>query len=158
MSVTTNIVQKLKQFCYNAGDNAAAVHTATEALSDMIVAVRVPNGTDGNAYTAAENSSVTLTMPVDCKLQSAYFCTTAVCDSTAGNTKTLTVNTNGWTAVSFYSDALAANAAVNSVMTLTTNTINSYVDAGEAVVVEYKNQTVGSNALMGTLVLSFRRQ
>lgn len=158
MSVTTNIVTKFKQLFYNAGTTPDLVDSAIDAMDDIIVAIKVPSGNDGNAASAAVNSAMSFALPVDTKLIGAKMSTTNAIDNAAADTINLNVAVNGIVAVAFDSDALAATLAANTVTNLTVNTVNSFLDAGEVCIVSYLQQVAANNYLDGIVTLQFRRQ
>lgn len=162
MSTTTNVIAAQKGLYHGQGANSSDLDSAVDALHDIVVTVNVPgvvDDGDGNASAAASASgSILTTVPVNCKLVSAYFCTVPTITSTAGDTVTLNVTTNGVAAVNFDSDDLASASGANTVVALTVDDSNSFVDAGEAVNIIFAAEDGPNNFLQGTLVLGFRRQ
>lgn len=159
MSVTTNIVAKFKQLFHSAGTTSNAVSDAVDALNDIYIAVKVPDASKcpgGNAANAT-NSSITLTLPIDTKLVSAYMTSTNAIDNDAADTIFVNVSVNGVAAIAFDSDATAGIAA-NAAAALTVNTVNSYLDAGEPCIISYAQQTAAKNFIDGVVTLAFRRQ
>ena len=156
MSDTTNVIAKQKALYHDA--NSSNVSDAVEAMHDIIINVKLPTGSDGNAAVGAADDSLVVTTPVDAKLVSAYFAATVSITNEAANTIALTIKTNGETAVSFDSDDLAATVAANAIAELTVNAANSFLDAGEVCLIAYTQQQVAENYLEGELVLTFRRQ
>ncbi len=168
MSDITNVIAKQKQLYHNAGANSSATSDAVDSINDFFITVKLPTGSDGNTTVTAANDSVATTAPVDCKLVSAYFATTPTITSTAGGrastsgpaTDTININvqTNGVAVVNFNSDNLAAASGANAVVTLTVNSVNSFLDAGEVCLIDYNMEDNTNNYIEGELVLGFRRQ
>jgi len=157
MSDTTNVTTKQKQLYHDSAANAQAVSDAVDALTDIVVNVQLPTGSDGEDSINAANDSVCITMPVNCKLQSAYLTATNTITSTGTDTILVTVKTNGVTAATFNSDTLAAAISANGVSAITVNTVNSFVDAGEVVLIAYTMEDNANNYIEGELILGFRR-
>jgi DNA/RNA-binding domain of Phe-tRNA-synthetase-like protein len=159
MSVTTNIVAKFKQLFYNAGDNSNAVSDAVEQFNDFFIAVQVPAEPAGNAYAAAANGSVALTVPYNAKLVGCNICTTPAVTNATGDDIVITVTTNGATAATYNSNASAQGAiSANSVGAFSVNTVNSFIDAGEVCKLAYTMADNTNNYLNGVVTITFRRQ
>jgi len=157
MTTTSNLIQKQKQAGHAAASTSNAVSDAVDVLNDFYLTVQLPTGSDGNTTVTAANDSVAVSVPLDCKLQNAYLTATAAITNTAGDTILVNVATNGVAAITFDSDDLAATAAANSATALTVNTVNSFVDIGEVVLVSYTMEDNTNNYLEGILTLGFRR-
>lgn len=159
MSVTTNVVAKFKQLFHNAGTTSNAVSDAVDALNDFYITVQLPVGYDGNTAAAAANAAVTVPVFADSKLLGAKLSATTAMTNTAGDDVVLTVATNGVTVCTYNSNAAATGAiAANGVSNLTVTTTNSFVDAGEKILVAYAMADNTNNYLNGTLTLQLRRQ
>jgi hypothetical protein len=159
MSVTTNIVAKFKQLFHAAGANSNSVSDAIDALNDFYIDLKIPNGFDGNAASAAANASVTVPVFVDAKLIGAKLSTTTAIANTTGDDVVITVATNGVTVATFNSNAAVSGAvAANGVANITVTTTNSFVDAGEKILVAYTMGDVTNNYPNGILSLQLRRQ
>lgn len=154
MSTTTNIVTKQKQANYNAGANSSDVDSAVEALHYEIVNVKLPSGNDGNAASAAANSSISFTLPFAATLTSAYMSSINAIDNAIADTIFVNVSVNGVSSIAFDSDATDGIAA-NGIATLTVTEAD--LDAGETVLVAYAQQTPANNYVDGVLQLVFKR-
>ena len=156
MSVLTNVLTKMKQAWYNTGANSEVVAAAVDKMEGQVVSIRLPSGADGNAVAAAADSSVLLTVPWDCRLMSAYFVSTPAIVNTEAMDVVVSIATNGVTAGSYNSNAAAQGAvAANGVATFSMTTDNSYVDAGEKVLVAYTMADNTNNYLDGILTMNF---
>lgn len=149
MSVTTNIVAKMKQLFYNAGDNSNAVSDAVDIFNDFEVTL----------FLNTDNSIVCYSPPVDCKLVGAKILAgvTNITCNTAANTTVYTINTNGVTVNTFNTDAKSADIGAGTAYNLTVNTVNSFVDAGEICKVTLVNDQAGDD-FPQHIALRFRRQ
>jgi hypothetical protein len=161
MSVTTNVIAKFKQLFYNSGTTPDLVDTAVEAMNDYFYTVKLPNGADGNSAVTAANSAVTIPVFVDSKLIAAKLS----CDkdkailNTAADDIVVTIATNGVTVSTFNSNAAATGAvAANATVNLTVNTVNSFVDAGENILVAYTMADNTNNTPNAIISLQLRRQ
>jgi hypothetical protein len=159
MSVTTNVIAKMKQLFYNAGDNSNAVSDAIDQFNDFFIAVHVPAEPAGNAYAAAANGSVAVTVPYNSKLVGCNICTTPAITNATGDDIVMTVTANGVTSASYNSNASAQGGIkANSVGAFSMTVTNSFVDAGEVCKLAYTMADNTNNYLDGYVTLTFRRQ
>lgn len=160
MSVTTNILTKWKEFFYNTGSSEIAVSNAVTNFHSTTLSVKLPTGTDGNTAAAAANGSLVLTVPVDCKLSASYYANGPVALTNAtGDDIVVTVSTNGIACSTYNTNAAAQGAvAANAIGTFSTNTVNSYVDAGEKILVVYTMADNTNNYLNGNLILHLTKE
>jgi hypothetical protein len=156
MSVASNVLTKMKQLWYNTGANSEVVATAVDNYHGCILSCRLPNGADGALVNAAANGSVVMTVPFDARLMTASYTPTTATTEVAGDDVIITVSTNGVAAASYNSNAAAqGEAAVNAGMALSMTTVNSYIDAGEVLLVAYTMADVSDNYLDGILTMNF---
>ena len=149
MSTTTNIITSMQAFLHNKGANTSdARDTVSSVFNQWDIAI--------NTY--GDNFIGSYAPTVNCKLVGANICTAnaVIIGNTSGNFITYTVNTNGVTAATLNCEAdLAANIAVNSVQALTVNTANSFVDAGEIVLITVSTEAAADSNVVQHMTLRF---
>jgi hypothetical protein len=127
-----NVIVKFKQLFYNAGANSAVVNDAVDGIMDTDYVATVSGATN------MANAAVTIIPSKDIQLISCKMVPRTAILNTAADDIVVSIKTNGVTVGTYNSNATASGAvAADAIHTISINTTNSFVDAGEKLSVVY---------------------